>query len=303
MASGSSITKQRAAALSYNPPWTADEDKFAYALDASNPGFRSHLEALFRKLVHDFGYSYLKLDFLYAAAAEGIRHDHSLTRAETLRIGLDAIRSGAGEGAFILGCGCPLGPAIGVVDGMRIGPDVSPYWGGEGSGDPSTVHALDAIIARSFMHRRFWLNDPDCLMLRSRETQLTNEERSALASVIAASGGMLLISDDMSLLGPDESKVYREATRVAAEVDANAGAEPIAAIDLMDDSGIRGIVSGSESGSLAMILNRGDTSQRFSLARLGEGEFRVRTLDGVEESTSDGISLPPHSARIVRILP
>jgi len=138
----------------HNANWTASDDKFAYALDASNPAFLAHLRRLFAKLTHDFGYSYLKLDFLYAAAAPGRRHNPNLTRGETLRRGLEAIRAGSGDDAFILGCGCPLGQAVGVVDGMRIGPDVSPFWGStaSGTGDPSTVYALDAIIARSFMH-------------------------------------------------------------------------------------------------------------------------------------------------------
>ena len=93
----------------YNPNWTTSDDKYAYALDPSHPEFAAHLERLFRKIVEDFGYDYLKLDFLYAAAAEGIRHDPTMTRAETLRRGLEAIRRGAGERTFILGCGCPLG--------------------------------------------------------------------------------------------------------------------------------------------------------------------------------------------------
>ena len=112
-----------------NPNWTAGDDKYAYALDPSHPVFSAHLEHLFRKIVENFGYDYLKLDFLYAAAAEGIRHHPEMTRAETLRRGLEAIRRGAGAGTFILGCGCPLGAAVGIVDGMRIGPDVAPYWG------------------------------------------------------------------------------------------------------------------------------------------------------------------------------
>src|SRR6266550_1977358 len=180
-----------------NPVWTAGDDKSAYALDPSNPNFSEYLERLFRRLVHEFGYRYLKIDFLFAAAAEGYRYDSNLARAQTLRRSLEAIRRGAGNDAFILGCGCPLGPAVGIVDGMRIGPDVAPFWGSTATGtaDPSTVYALDAIIARSFMHRRLWLNDPDCLMLRARETRLTADERAALAATIASSGGMLLISD------------------------------------------------------------------------------------------------------------
>jgi len=285
----------------YNPNWTRDEDKFAYALDPSHPDFCAHLEALFRKLVHQFGYSYLKLDFLYAAAAEGLRHNANLTRAEALRRGLEAIRAGAGDDAFILGCGCPLGPAIGIVDGMRIGPDVSPYWGGEGSGDPSTVHALDAIIARSFMHRRLWLNDPDCLMLRSKETQLTGSERSALASVIAGSGGMLLISDDMALLGTEESRLFREASALGMEIDSSAAQTAVVAMDLMDDSNVRGMIAGIGGGMCAIILNRGDSPANFDLSLLGDGPFLVRELGGKEEPATGTIDLPAHSARIARI--
>jgi alpha-galactosidase len=284
----------------YNPNWTGHEDKFAYALDPSHPDFRAHLETLFRKLTDEFGYSYLKLDFLYAAAAEGLRHDRNLTRAETLRCGLEAIRGGAGDSAFILGCGCPLGPAVGIVDGMRIGPDVSPYWGGEGSGDPSTVHALDAIIARSFMHRRLWLNDPDCLMLRARETRLTRDERLALASVIGGSGGMLLISDDMALLGDEERRLFQDAAALAAQMDRDSATEPIIAIDLMDDGPVRGMTKQTTDGAIAIVLNRGETPARFSPAKLGRTSFHVRPLGEPEAAASETIEFPPHTARIIR---
>jgi len=285
----------------YNPNWTGHDDKSAYALDASHPALRDHLETLFGKLVHEFGYSYLKLDFLYAAAVEGLRHGRTWTRAETLRQGLAAIRAGAGDDAFILGCGCPLGAAVGMVDGMRIGPDVSPYWGSGGAGDPSTVHALDAIIARSFMHRRLWLNDPDCLMLRARETQLSADERLALASVIAGSGGMLLISDDMSLLGEDESQLFRAAAALAFQMDDHAEREPIVAIDLLDGGGVRGLMKRSDGGVAAVVVNRGDDPGRFPLAALGLGSYHVRALGGKDESGTAAIDLAPHSARLVRL--
>src|ERR1700722_8337198 len=241
----------------HNANWTTSDDKFAYALDPSNPAFVAHLRHLFARLTGDFGFSYLKLDFLYAAAAPGRRHDPNLTRGETLRHGLEAIRAGAGDDAFILGCGCPIGQAIGVVDGMRIGPDVSPFWGStaSGAGDPSTVYALDAIIARSFMHRRLWLNDPDCLMLRARETRLTADERASLAAVIGASGGMLLISDDMSLLGKDEGALFRTVAKISAKIDSNAMQEPILALDLMATGDVRGLKQETSVGAITMLLN------------------------------------------------
>src|SRR5271169_3132418 len=184
------------------------------------------------------------------------------------------MRAGAGDDAFIHGCGCPLGQAVGVVDGMRIGPDVSPFWGStaSGAGDPSTVYALDAIIARGFMHRRLWLNDPDCLMLRARETHLTGDERAALAATIVASGGMLLISDDMSLLDAEAGKLFRAVAQIAAEIDANSVREPVLALDLMTSGDVRGVISQSgDGGTIAMLLNRGDSAARVLTSELKLG--------------------------------
>ncbi|HZC47330.1 MAG TPA: glycoside hydrolase family 36 protein, partial [Candidatus Acidoferrum sp.] len=291
----------------HNANWTASDDKFAYALDTSNPAFLTHLRHLFAKLARDFGYSYLKLDFLYAAAAPGRRHDPNLTRGETLRRGLEAIRAGAGDDALILGCGCPLGQAVGIVDGMRVGPDVSPFWGStaSGAGDPSTVYALDAIIARSFMHRRLWLNDPDCLMLRARETRLTADERAALAATIVASGGMLLISDDMNLLDAEAGKLFRAVAQIAREIDSNSIHEPVLALDLMTTGDVRGMISKNADGAaIAMILNRGETRAQLQTSdlKLGAGEIVARDLAGDEKiEIFDTIDLPPHSARILRV--
>jgi hypothetical protein len=224
-----------------------------------------------------------------------------------LRHGLEAIRAGAGDDAFILGCGCPIGQAIGVVDGMRIGPDVSPFWGktASGAGDPSTVYALDAIIARSFMHRRLWLNDPDCLMLRARETRLSADERAALAATIIASGGMLLISDDMSLLDAEAGKLFRAVAKIAEEIDSNAVREPVLALDLMATGDVRGMITEtSDGGAIAMILNRGDSPARVQTSdlKLDGGEMVALDLAFDEKiEVFDTINLPPHSARILRI--
>jgi hypothetical protein len=152
------------------------------------------------------------------------------------------------------------------------------------------------------MHRRLWLNDPDCLMLRAKETQLSADERLALASVIAGSGGMLLISDDMSLLGEDEGQLFRAAASLAVQMDEGAGREPIVAIDLLDAGGVRGLMQQSEERVIAVVVNRGDNPARFTLATLGRGSYQVRTLGGKEESGSGTIDLAPHSARLVRVI-
>jgi alpha-galactosidase len=285
----------------FNSNWTTDEDKFAYALDASNPAFATHLELLFETLVHDFGYDYLKLDFLFAAAAEGTRHDPGLTRAQTLRRGLEAIRRGAGEKTFILGCGCPLGPAIGIVDGMRVGPDVAPHWGTAAGVEPGTAYAIDAIVARSFMHRRLWLNDPDCVMLRAKETRLSADERHALAWTVAASGGMLLISDDMRLLSEEDATLFRAIARIGAEVDTASTDEPPIARTLMEDSTLKIVSTRTRNGALHLAINMSDRAQDVRLEEVvgSDGRASIVELAG-EADAPERIELRPHSARIIR---
>jgi alpha-galactosidase len=138
--------------------------------------------------------------------------------------------------------------------------------GAERSGEPGTALALDAIMARSFMHRRLWLNDPDCLMLRTKETRLSDDERHALAWTIAASGGMLVISDDMGLLGREHSTLFRTVARIGAEVDIASGDQPPGAADLMQLGAVRIVSTRTRDGALHLLLNLSEQAQEVRIA-------------------------------------
>ena len=209
-------------------------------LDTSNPEVLEHLEGVARALV-EAGYPYIKLDFTFAPSMLGGYVDRSRTPAQRVRAGFDAVRRGAGEDTFLLGCGAPLGSTVGVVDGMRIGADVAPWWHpqpdqyrppGHLGGEPATVNAWRNTLSRSFMHRRLWLNDPDCLMLRAERTKLEPEQMRAWALAVGVSGGMALVSDDLALLGPDARSLLDEVVALGREADA--GAHPPRCLDLME---------------------------------------------------------------------
>ncbi len=209
-----------------HPEWLLREDsgrpsnagfawyKWCYGLDPTHPGVREHTRRLMETAVGQWGFPYLKLDFLFAAALPGRRHDPRLTRAQAMRLALTDIREAAGDDTFVLGCGCPLGSAVGLVDGMRIGADVAPDWLPmlfspkfspllrHEREMPSTRNAIQNIIVRAPLHRRWWLNDPDCLLARDDETRLTEAEVRSLATVIALSGGIFFVSDDLAHLSP-----------------------------------------------------------------------------------------------------
>jgi alpha-galactosidase len=223
-----------------NPGWSGA----VWTLDTTHPAVLEHLEVLARTLV-EMGWQYLKLDFTYAPALAGTNwHDPSQSPAERVRAGYDAIRRGAGDDAFILGCGAPLGPCIGVVDAMRIGADVARRWHladvawrppGYEDNEPATVNAWRNTLTRAFHHRRLWLNDPDCLMLRTDGTDLSEAQVHTWAHAVAASGGLALVSDDLGRLGPPARALLAEVVDIGRHVDdaARAGRTP-RCVDLLD---------------------------------------------------------------------
>ena len=201
----------------HNPRWWGG---WAVALDTTHPEVLEHLRATFSALAEQ-GFSYHKIDFGYAAALAGRRHDPGATRAQALRLGLDAVRSALGENAFLLACGCPFAPAVGVVDAMRVSPDVAPRWlprrvePGLEEAASCARNSLATSLLRSPLHRRLWVNDDDCLLLRPTETQLDPEQRRMLAAAVAAKGTSAIVSDDLALYGFEEWELL-ERVRTAA---------------------------------------------------------------------------------------
>jgi alpha-galactosidase len=298
-----------------HPDWS--REGWVYALDTSREDVARHLLRIAAALT-GMGFSYLKLDFLYVAAMQALAHDPRVTRAGRLRRGLAAVREGAGEETFLLGCGSPLGAAVGLVDGMRIGPDVAPHWDTEPRAripgieptQPSAANAIRNVLARAWMHRRLWLNDPDCLMVRRSDTRLTDAERSTLAGAIAASGGMVMFSDSLARLGADEQELLRETLRLAREVDDGAARGTARAIGLLDAPAPAGLVGRSESAALAFLLNWDDVARelrrplRDAVPTAGPLPPRPALTAPPVETDAEGFvraSLAPHGSVLLRV--
>jgi len=308
----------------HHAKWT--QDGWIYVLDTSRDEVIAHLERTFAALVA-MGWSYQKLDFLYSEAMPCDAHDPAVSRAGRLRRGLAAVRRGAGEAAFLLGCGCPLGPAVGIVDGMRIGPDVAPSWdidrsvqipGIDGT-RPATRNGVRNVLARAFLHRRLWLNDPDCLMTRTRDTSLTPDEARTLAAVTAGTGGMVIFSDDVPELAPESRRLVRETIELAREVDA--AAPPGSArggarvLGLLDAEIAPALAAPLADGVLVTLVNGGDEPARASLAMPSLGvpakATKPEALLGTEAGAGDvtleaGVleaSLAPHASLVTRLPP
>lgn len=164
-------------------------------LDVTHPAAAEHLVEVMRTLT-DWGFSYHKIDFLYAGAMPGRRYA-DCTPLEAYAEGLRLIRGAIGSDAVLLGCGAPLLPSIGRVDAMRTSPDIDPSFTppDDDVSQPSQRGALLAGRARSWQHGRFWTNDPDCILVRPEV-----EDRDGWARYLAASGGLAVSGDPLHAL-------------------------------------------------------------------------------------------------------
>lgn len=170
-------------------------DQELAVLDVTHPEAAEHLVNVFRTFAA-MGISHFKLDFVYAGALAGGRHE-DLDPIAAYRRGLELVRRGAGEQATLHGCGAPMLPSIGLVDVMRVSPDIAPTLQPK-SGDISQPSQLGARLtgaAREFLHARWWVNDPDCIILRPEV-----EAREEWAAHIAATGGLRGSSDPIAAL-------------------------------------------------------------------------------------------------------
>jgi len=227
--------------------------KDIYALDTTHPEVLAWLREMFTELKR-MGFAYFKIDFLFSAAVPG-RRVLPVTPIQAYRQGLTAIREAVGSD-FILGCGAPLLPSLGLVDGMRVGEDTAPFWDPSKSGvqGPNAKIAIKNPILRWFMHRRWWLNDPDCLLLRDRDVQLRSNERELYARAAGILDAMLIDSDDLELVSPEGKALFEEAVALQG------GRVGVSGV-LEDDLYV--IASeGGPGGAIRLAVNLSDTARR-----------------------------------------
>lgn len=183
-----------------------------YALDVTHPAVLEWLEALIRK-VRGWGYDYLKLDFLYAGGFPGKQY-RPMPREAAYRQALETMRTAADD-AYLLACGALIVPSLGLCDGLRVGPDVTPLWLNKPLSvwlnNPNHPSVQNAI--RTSLHR-LWLKplvhvDPDAVYFRSRHNAMTRQQ-TALLRDLAWIAGFKATSDLPQWLSPAEREALRE---------------------------------------------------------------------------------------------
>lgn len=183
-----------------------------YALDIDNPDVRDYLRRVFDRVLNEWGFDLVKLDFLYGAAPFGTKTE---SRGGRMLRAMKLLRQWCGD-KLILGCGVPVMPAFGIVDYCRVSCDVGLDWDDKWfmrlfhRERVSTKQAIGNTVFRRQLNGRAYLSDPDVFFLREDNIKLTSEQKLKLARVNALLGGILLTSDDPSKYSLTVAEQYRD---------------------------------------------------------------------------------------------
>jgi len=178
-----------------------------FVLDVTHPDAQQYLRQTYRTLVREWGVHYIKLDFMDNSAIEGYYHRPNTTALEAERIGLEVIRNAVGEDVLLDKDGSPMLNPVGLVDEGRISQDT-------GHTFLRSKEAGPGIAARYYMHRNFYVTDPDAFTVsqqlleeRRIEAPATLNEAEVSITLAAVSGGMFEIGDDLPTLGSDPERL------------------------------------------------------------------------------------------------
>jgi alpha-galactosidase len=188
----------------WNPNW----DGVFYCLDLSREDVTEYLRSLMNRVIDDWGFRYIKLDFLYAGFLSGENNRGKVAeyyeRAITLLT--ERAKNAAGLPLACLGCGLPLGASYRHFPLSRIGTDTKESWDWpiakfiRHEGRPSALLSLKETISRSFMNGAVYINDPDVVFLRTANCALNETEKECIALVNFLFAGQIMCSDNFSAL-------------------------------------------------------------------------------------------------------
>lgn len=178
-------------------------------LDPTHPGAAAHLDQLFARLA-GYGYGLFKLDFLYAGALPGKRHEAGVTGIEALHRGLELVRQGAPK-AHINLCGMPILPAVGRGHSLRVGADVA--FGVAPVGFGQVAHEARNVFQRAHLAPLFRI-DPDQALVREPHTL----DEARVAATIVALTGFYTSGDDLTKLPAERRAVLETGHEIGVEV-------------------------------------------------------------------------------------
>ncbi len=197
-----------------------------YPLDLSNPEVNKYIYNLFNTAVNKYKSKYFKLDFLVCSLlrqADKSMSDNLITfpkgdySVAVYRKTMMTIRKAVGDSIFLNACGAPIGESVGIFNGSRISPDIIWEKGVKDAPAWWTIFKDDArnIFLRSYFNNKFFVNDPDALVIRdynngSDYVKLSDNQAKFWATVVGMSGGTIFLNENMNKLSAKRKRIYEQ---------------------------------------------------------------------------------------------
>lgn len=211
--------------VKYNPDWLVKKkDKFVlgfrgspfdnlfikrYILDIRKAETKTYLEEVLNKLINDYHFSLIKLDYLYPIYS--IPNISATEAGNFLRNWLLDIKRTYPD-TYTIASGSPLLPAINAVDSMRVGPDIIdpltekiPIWKNFLNSYKYKL-VIGNIKKRQWM-KRFWNLDPDVFVCR-KSLGIPEKKLKLLQKTIKEVKGNIILGDDFTNLEEERIKKY-----------------------------------------------------------------------------------------------
>jgi hypothetical protein len=166
--------------------------------DLESPKFKEYLTTELSRWVAEWGFRYLKADFLTYGSSANQTIPYEVSFRNAVQIMEEAMRPYQG---YLLTCINHEWLSVGCSDGQRLGNDVR---GGDLTGLYPT---LKTWPRRYFTNRNFWVGDPDSLHVNLP----TDEQSQVWASFVALAGGSTMSGDNLTQLSRSRLEILKKA--------------------------------------------------------------------------------------------
>ncbi|WP_191014569.1 glycoside hydrolase family 36 protein [Treponema zioleckii] len=176
-----------------------------YCLDLSRDDVLEYLDRLLEKVVNDWGFRYIKLDFLFAGMLRG-KFKNGGSAYEWYERAVKVLTkrkvNKKGENVAYLGCGMPFESSFNSFPLSRIGPDTKEDWDVDYlkkcrfPARTSAFANMQSTLGHSFWDQGVFINDPDVVFLRYTNISLDDKEKMLIALVNYLFASQIMHSDD-----------------------------------------------------------------------------------------------------------
>ncbi len=188
-----------------------------YVLDVRKKEARNLIYRNIDLILGKYGIDLIKLDFLYS-----VFFIPGITEKEAgyyIRNIFQYIRKNY-PNVYTIACGAPLSPLIGIVDSIRIGPDIISPTTSEWKIIGKLMNSYKLNLVLNSINTRLWTNkywnlDPDVFVCREA-LKFSNKNISDLQKAIKTAGGNIFLGDDFNKL---DTKLINKFIKPLFEVD------------------------------------------------------------------------------------